>query len=177
MNSPRPPRLRLGVFDYLGWRFSLMDDAGVQQHVDGTAMWLGRVRRGSKLREALRMPRQLFIPTPGMYIVYFVAFCLFATPIIVAINGASWPTVGRFLALYPVFVGPPTLLSAITAIRFRRRSAEYVKLMKARALCPACIHSLEGLTVPEDDMVACPECGAKWRFSPGPVRASERPAT
>jgi hypothetical protein len=50
------------------------------------------------------------------------------------------------------------------AARFRRRSDRYITLMKARALCPACIHSLKGLPVPTSGLVPCPECGAKWRL-------------
>ncbi len=171
MTDPRPPRLRLGVLDYLGWRFPIFDDAGSQRRIDSTAMWVGRTRHGAKLREALRRPRQMFLPSAGFGIVAIVASALLMTPIRVAINSTAWPPIVKMVVLAAVFLGPPIALMVVIASQFRRRSGEYITLMKARALCPVCIYSLEGMDVPSEGMITCPECGAKWRMDVVPKSA------
>jgi len=167
VSDPRQPRRRLGVLDYLGWQLSLTDDGGEHRTVERTAIWLGRTRKGD-LREALRIPRQLFAPSWKILAIYVILAGI-ATVLVKRMTiGAGWSSVQEFLVLYPAIFLPPALLFAFIAARFRRRSSQYIHLMKARALCPACIHSLEGMQTDSERMVTCPECGARWRFGDAP---------
>lgn len=40
--------------------------------------------------------------------------------------------------------------------------------LPALLICPACGHSLRGLSPEPDGCTACPECGAAWRAAPSP---------
>ena len=60
------------------------------------------------------------------------------------------------------------------SLRKPNESRLFIARAKRQGLCPACGFSLVGLAVPEDGLVPCPECGARWRFDPvtGTTRAT-----
>lgn len=163
----RKRRLRLTWRDILGWRFSLLDDAGIQHQLDMRAMRLGWSRR-NRHRERLRTPRTELLPSAESLAAKFVA----VMTILIVLNLAI-PAVGRSgstdMAILFIALSVGSLLgSTFVGASFRHRRPRYVGLMKLRALCPACISSLEGLPVPPDGLVPCPECGAKWHFGSAP---------
>ena len=168
MTDPRPPRLRPGVLGYLGYRYFLLDDGGAQREMETSKLWFGWWGIGKDLREKLRRPRREITPSVASFIVYMLVCMVLIGLIETNANTSTWPKVQAQIANAIVIVGACTASSAFIAARFRRRSGEYVKLMKARALCPVCIYSLEGMETDSEHMVTCPECGAKWRFDPAP---------
>jgi hypothetical protein len=177
MTAPRPPRPRLSALDILGLRFSMLDDQRRQYEIDATAMWLGWSRKGVT-RDRLRLPREQLMPSAGSYIVFAVVYIVLSATLRVTFDHLlSTPWMDLTMRLV-VGGSSGAALGMFTAARFRRRSDRYVTLMKARALCPACIHSLEGLPVPVSGLVACPECGAHWKFdhSTAPPGGLAKPA-
>lgn len=138
----------------------MLDDAGSQHRIHMEHFWQGWRKIPKELKQRLHSPRLVLVPS---------AAGLILQPIIVAVvvgfvlSQMSYQNpYGRFVLPGAIIVVGVLYYGAVAA-RARARSAEYIRLMKARALCPACIYSLEGVNVPSDGgLTACPECGSKW---------------
>jgi hypothetical protein len=177
MTAPRPPRLRLGALDILGQRFSLLDDAGARHTVDTDAMRRAR-HRTSPLRNRLLIPHHEITHSFATFMVYMGVNMAIIVLFVTAMPTTGWPKIQGAIFRGVIAVVAVCAALMFTAARFRHRSNRYITLMKARALCPACIHSLEGLPVPDSGLVPCPECGAHWKFdhSTAPPGGLAKPA-
>lgn len=67
-----------------------------------------------------------------------------------------------YLAVYVLFAGIPLLI--VLFIFTPRRESPLIRAFLAEGRCPSCAYDMKGIRRADDQLAACPECGAAWRM-------------
>jgi hypothetical protein len=86
----------------------------------------------------------------------------------ISIFVTTWGLHAAIIGLMTFMIATVAFFVTLTSTTRRYNRLNAVSYLPSRLICPACEHSMRGLSPEKDGCTVCPECGAAWNV-PAPI--------